>query len=38
MARVIILGAGTGGMAGSYEIRELLGKEHQVTVINERED
>ena len=38
MARVVILGAGTGGMAGSYEIRELLSKEHQVTVINERED
>ncbi|MDP2546399.1 NAD(P)/FAD-dependent oxidoreductase [Oceanobacter sp. 4_MG-2023] len=38
MARVIVLGAGTGGMAGAYEIRELLGKDHQVTVINERED
>ena len=38
MARVIVLGAGTGGMAGAYEIREILNKEHQVTVINERED
>tara|TARA_R110001583_G_scaffold988_26_gene8615 strand:+ start:292 stop:1569 length:1278 start_codon:yes stop_codon:yes gene_type:complete len=38
MARIIVLGAGTGGMAGAYEIRELLGKGHQVTVINERED
>ena len=38
MARVIVLGAGTGGMAGAYEIRELLAAEHQVTVINERED
>lgn len=38
MARVIMLGAGTGGMAGAYEIKELLGSEHQVTVINERED
>lgn len=38
MARVIILGAGTGGMAGAYEIREAIGSEHQVTVINERED
>lgn len=38
MARVIILGAGTGGMAGAYEIREILSKEHTVTVINERED
>lgn len=38
MARVIVLGAGTGGMAGAYEIKELLGKGHQVTVINDRED
>ena len=38
MARVIVLGAGTGGMAGAYEIREILNKEHQVTVINDRED
>jgi sulfide:quinone oxidoreductase len=38
MARVIVLGAGTGGMAGAYEIREILNKEHRVTVINERED
>ncbi|WP_221799164.1 NAD(P)/FAD-dependent oxidoreductase [Oceanobacter mangrovi] len=38
MARVIVLGAGTGGMAGAYEIREILDKEHQVTVINNRED
>lgn len=38
MARVIVLGAGTGGMAGAYEIREILNKEHQVTVINERAD
>jgi len=26
MARVIVLGAGTGGMAGAYEIREILSK------------
>lgn len=38
MARVIVLGAGTGGMAGAYEIREILPDEHRVTVINERED
>ncbi|MDF1764546.1 MAG: FAD-dependent oxidoreductase [Oleibacter sp.] len=38
MARIIILGAGTGGMAGAYEIRQAIGSEHQVTVINERED
>jgi len=38
MARVIVLGAGTGGMAGAYEIREKLGSQHTVSVINERED
>lgn len=38
MARVIVLGAGTGGMAGAYEIREILSKQHKVTVINDRED
>lgn len=38
MARIVILGAGTGGMAGAYEIREILGNEHQVTVINDKED
>src|SRR5690554_6643805 len=38
MARVVILGAGTGGMAGAYEIRSKLSDQHQVTVINERED
>lgn len=38
MARVIMLGAGTGGMAGAYEIREQLSSKHKVTVINERED
>ena len=38
MARVIVMGAGTGGMAGAYEIREALSSQHRVTVINERED
>jgi len=34
MARIVILGAGTGGMPCAYEMREALGKEHSVTVIN----
>jgi sulfide:quinone oxidoreductase len=34
MAHVIILGAGTGGMSGAYEMKAALGKEHEVTVIN----
>lgn len=38
MAHVVILGAGLGGMAGAYEMRAALGKEHKVTVVNERPD
>lgn len=39
MSHIVVIGAGTGGMSGVYEIREALSKsEHQVTLINERED
>ncbi len=34
MAHIVILGAGTGGMPAAYEMRDALGKEHQVTVVN----
>ncbi len=34
MAHIIILGAGTGGMPAAYELREKLGAQHQVTVVN----
>lgn len=34
MAHVVILGAGTGGMPAAYEMKEALGKAHEVTVIN----
>ncbi|MFN3785473.1 MAG: NAD(P)/FAD-dependent oxidoreductase [Thiothrix sp.] len=37
MAHVVILGAGTGGMPAAYEMKEMLGKNHEVTVINERD-
>jgi len=37
MAHIVVLGAGTGGMPAAYELREELGKEHEVTVINERD-
>ncbi len=37
MAHVVVLGAGTGGMPAAYELRELLGTEHEVTLINERD-
>jgi sulfide:quinone oxidoreductase len=37
MAHIVILGAGTGGMPCAYEMKEELGKAHQVTVINSNE-
>jgi sulfide:quinone oxidoreductase len=35
MAHVVIIGAGIGGMSAAYEIREALGKAHQVSVVGE---
>jgi sulfide:quinone oxidoreductase len=37
MAHVVVLGAGTGGMPCAYELRAELAKEHEITLINERE-
>lgn len=37
MAKIVVLGAGTGGMPAAYEIKHLLGEEHQVVMVNERE-
>ncbi len=37
MAHIVVLGAGTGGMPAVYELRDKLGSEHQVTLVNERE-
>ncbi|MDQ1363117.1 MAG: sulfide:quinone oxidoreductase [Pseudomonadota bacterium] len=37
MAHIVVLGAGIGGMPCAYELRESIGKEHKVTVINERD-
>jgi sulfide:quinone oxidoreductase len=34
MAHVVVMGAGIGGMPAAYELRALLPKEHQVTVVN----
>lgn len=34
MAHIVILGAGIGGMPCAYELREKLGKEHRITVVN----
>ena len=35
MAHIVILGAGTGGMPAAYEMRHMLGRDHQVTVVND---
>ena len=37
MAHIVILGAGTGGMPCAYEMKDMLGNQHEVTVINENE-
>ncbi|HSQ08495.1 MAG TPA: FAD-dependent oxidoreductase [Chromatiaceae bacterium] len=37
MAHIVVLGAGTGGMPAAYELRETLGAQHRITVINERD-
>lgn len=37
MAHVVILGAGTGGMPCAYEMKEALGRQHEVTVVNANE-
>ncbi len=37
MARIIIVGAGVGGLPCAYEMRETLSKDHQITIINERD-
>lgn len=38
MAKVVVLGAGTGGMPAAYEVKEALGNEHEVIMVNEREE
>jgi sulfide:quinone oxidoreductase len=34
MAHIVILGAGIGGMPAAFEMRDMLPKEHKITVIN----
>ncbi len=36
MAHIVVLGAGTGGMPAAYELKDRLGSNHDVTVVNER--
>ncbi len=38
MAKIVVMGAGTGGMPAAYEVKELVGQDHQVVVINENPD
>ena len=35
MAKIVILGAGLGGMSAAYEIREAVGSEHQITMVGD---
>ena len=34
MAHIVIIGASTGGLPAAYDLRHLLGKQHQITVIS----
>lgn len=34
MAHVVIIGSGIGGMPAAYEVKEALGKNHQVTLVS----
>jgi sulfide:quinone oxidoreductase len=35
MAKIIVLGAGLGGMAAAYEVRAAVGKDHAITVVGD---
>ncbi len=37
MTHIVIIGAGTGGMPAAYEMKAAVGKDHEVTVINEKD-
>jgi len=37
MAKVVIIGASTGGLPAAYEIKAILGKAHEVTVVSNTE-
>jgi len=34
MSRIVVIGAGTGGVPAAYELRGALAKEHEVTLVN----
>lgn len=35
MARIVILGAGIGGAPMAYEMKEMVGKDHDVIIISD---
>jgi sulfide:quinone oxidoreductase len=35
MARIVVIGAGLGGMSAAYELRETLGLDHRITVVGQ---
>jgi sulfide:quinone oxidoreductase len=37
MAHIVVLGGGVGGIPCAYDLRESVGKTHQITVINDRD-
>ncbi|MCO6413509.1 MAG: FAD-dependent oxidoreductase [Thiogranum sp.] len=37
MAHIVVLGAGIGGMPAAYELREVLDRKHEITVVNANE-
>lgn len=34
MAKILVMGAGVGGLPAAYDLRKTLGKKHEITVIN----
>lgn len=37
MAKIVVVGAGLGGMSAAYELRETLGKGHEITLVGQGE-
>ena len=37
MARIVIIGASTGGLPAAYEMKKILGNGHEVIVISDTE-
>ena len=33
MAKLVVMGAGLGGMSAAYELRDTLGKDHEITLV-----